>query len=70
MKRIILIMMIVLSITVSACTSGGEELFETAKFEELQNNDEHAKQLYQEIIDKYPDSDYAKKAKDRLNQLQ
>ena len=70
MKRIILIIMIFLALTVSACTGdGAEELFETAGFEELQNSHEHAKQLYQEIIDKYPDSDYARKGKNRLNKL-
>ncbi|MGA1870420.1 MAG: tetratricopeptide repeat protein [bacterium] len=70
MKRIILLIMIFLALTVSGCTGGGaEELFETARFEELQNSHDHAKKLYQEIIDKYPESDYAKKARERLNQL-
>jgi len=45
------------------------ELFETAKFEELQNNREHALQLYDEIVKKYPESDYAKKAQKRLAEL-
>jgi TolA-binding protein len=45
------------------------ELFETAQFEEVQNNQEHAKQLYSEIIAKYPESEYAKKAKERLSEL-
>ncbi len=45
------------------------ELFETAKFEELQNNRQHAIELYEEIVKKYPESDQAKKAKERLTQL-
>jgi outer membrane protein assembly factor BamD (BamD/ComL family) len=44
-------------------------IFETAQFEEVQNNQEHAKQLYSEIIAKYPESEYAKKAKERLSEL-
>ena len=35
----------------------------------LQNNREHATKLYQEIIEKYPESDYAKRAKERLSAL-
>ena len=42
------------------------ELFETAQFEELQNNNEHARQIYEDIINKYPQSDSAKKAKEKL----
>ena len=70
MKRIILVLMIIIGLAVSGCSDNkAQELFETAKLEELQNSHEHAKKLYQEIIDKYPESDYAQKAKDRLNQL-
>ena len=46
------------------------ELYETAGFEELQNNKAHALQLYQEIIEKYPDSDYAKKAEERISEIE
>jgi outer membrane protein assembly factor BamD (BamD/ComL family) len=52
---------------ISACSgSGGKELFETAK---LQNNPQHATELYEEILKKYPKSEYAKKAEERLNAL-
>ena len=44
----------------------GKELFETAKFEEVQQNREHAVKLYQEIVKKYPGTDYADKAARRL----
>ncbi|WP_224981759.1 tetratricopeptide repeat protein [Geomonas agri] len=47
----------------------GKELFDTAQFEEKQNNREHAKQLYQEIVTKYPDSPIAKQAQERLAAL-
>lgn len=59
----------VFAFCLSGCSgNSASELFETAKFEELQNNKEHATQLYEEIIKKYPDSDFAKKAKERLSQ--
>ncbi|MBZ0155669.1 MAG: hypothetical protein K8I29_05565 [Alphaproteobacteria bacterium] len=54
----------------SGCTGDkAAELYDTAKFEELQNNKEHAVQLYEEIVAKYPRSDYAKKAEERLAEL-
>ena len=47
-----------------------ENLFETAQFEEKQSNLTHAKQLYQQIIASYPESDYAKMAQQRLQEMQ
>jgi len=47
----------------------GKELFETARFEEVQHNQEHAVQLYREILEKYPGSDYAEKAGKRLSEI-
>jgi TolA-binding protein len=47
-----------------------KELFETAQFEEKQSNREHARQLYQEIVTKYPESPLAKQAKERLTALE
>lgn len=58
------------------CLIGGcsgespESLFETAQFEERQTNVAHAKQLYQRIMQEHPDSEWAKKAKARLEQLE
>ncbi|QWR78972.1 hypothetical protein E2O03_011860 [Candidatus Magnetomonas plexicatena] len=49
--------------------SGAKELFDTAELEVVQNNKEHAVTLYQEVVSKYPDSEYAKKAQDKLSQL-
>jgi len=71
MKQIILILMIIMALALSGCPGDkAGELFETAKLEELQNNPEHAAQLYQEIIEKYPESEYARNAKERLSALQ
>jgi TolA-binding protein len=54
----------------AACSADkSKELFETAQFEEKQNNREHARQLYQEIVTKYPKSPLAKQAEERLAAL-
>jgi len=60
------------ALLLSGCTSGEKkaaELMETARFEEKQNNREHAQKLYEEIIKKYPDSAAAKDAAGRMNEL-
>ena len=70
MKRIILVLMIILVLLFSGCSDKkARELFETAQFEELQKNQKHARQLYEEIVNKYPKTDYAKKAEERLSTL-
>lgn len=55
---------------VSGCGESPQKLFETAQFEELQNNRSHARELYQRIIQSHPDSDFAKKAALRLAELE
>lgn len=70
MRQIILILMIFFAAMLSCCSGDGAELlFDTAKLEELQDNHEHARRLYREIVDKYPDSEFAWKAKERLSTL-
>ena len=67
-KRVLLFLCVVLALT--ACSgNGAKELFETAELEELQNATDHATKLYQEIVEKYPESEYAKKAQERLSAL-
>ena len=51
------------------CGEDPRQLFETAQFEEQQNNQAHARELYEKIIEISPDSEYAKKAKERLGAL-
>lgn len=51
------------------CADRAAEMFDTAKFEELQNNRQHAAELYERIIREYPDSSYAERAKARLAEL-
>ncbi len=54
---------------IAACGESPKELFETAQFEEVQNNQKHARELYERIIQTHPDSDFAKKAALRLDEL-
>lgn len=49
-----------------ACGGGAEELLDTAELEETQNNLPHARELYQQIVEKYPGTDAAQKAAERL----
>ena len=58
-----------LTMLLSACGGGAKEMLETAQFEELQRNTTHARELYQEIVRKHPDSPEAAKAKERLAAL-
>jgi outer membrane protein assembly factor BamD (BamD/ComL family) len=69
MKRGLVILAAVVLLALSACADKAAELYETAKFEELQNNKAHAVELYEEIVKKYPDSEQARKAKERLAAL-
>lgn len=50
-------------------SSKARELFETAVFEENQNNVTHAKELYQELVNLYPSTREAEIAKTRLTDL-
>ena len=68
---IVLVMISLLFAVMIGC--GGESpesLFGTAQFEEKQTNFSHAKELYQEIIREHPDSEWAKKARERFKALQ
>jgi outer membrane protein assembly factor BamD (BamD/ComL family) len=72
MKRVILVALTAFLFIIFLPGCAGDkahELYETAKFEELQNNKLHARELYEEILKKYPKSDYAKKAMERLMTL-
>jgi TolA-binding protein len=65
-----LLVLLCLSLALAGCSDRAEELYETAGFEEQQFNREHAGKLYREIIEKYPDSPYADRAKERLTELE
>ena len=70
MKRFILILVMIAGLSIAGCSgNNAKELFETAQLEELQNNHDHAIKLYREIIEKNPESEYAGKARKRLDVL-
>ena len=55
-----------------SCSSAEQKangLYETAVFEEKQFNSEHAVKLYEQIINKYPDTETAGKAQKALVRL-
>lgn len=71
MKRFILILVMIAGLLIAGCSgNNAKELFETAQLEELQNNRDHAIKLYREIIEKNPESEYAGKARKRLDALE
>jgi hypothetical protein len=58
------------ALTLGGCSSGGAaELLSTAELEEVQQNIPHARELYAEIVSKYPDSPEAATARARLAAL-
>lgn len=69
MKRLVLLAMVLMGLFAGCAGDKSKELFETAQFEEKQNNREHALKLYQEIVTKYPDSPVAKQAEERVAAL-
>ena len=70
MMRILIVCFVFLLLLAAGCSGdGGRQLYDTAQFEEKQNNAEHAAKLYQEILAKHPDSPFAAKAAERLAQL-
>lgn len=48
---------------------GAADLLETARLEEVQNNPTHARQLYQQIVDRYPGTPQAETAATRLREM-
>ena len=54
----------------AGCTSGGAaDLLSTAELEEVQQNIPHARELYAEIIARYPESPEAAQARTRVAAL-
>lgn len=52
-----------------ACGEDPQQLFETAQFEEQQNNQAHARELYERILRDHAKSPIAQKAEERLKEL-
>lgn len=70
MKQLIRILLVIAALGIFGCSGETDkEMFETAQLEELQKNEDHAKQLYRKLIETYPESTYATEARDRLDRL-
>jgi TolA-binding protein len=70
MRKYLVLVAVMMILAGSGCAGDkSKELFETAQFEEKQNNREHAEKLYAEIVAKYPASAVAKQAQERLAEL-
>ena len=70
MKTLLIVGMLALALLLGACGNReAKELFETAELEELQNNPGHARELYRRILEKHPESDFARKAREKLARM-
>jgi hypothetical protein len=69
MKRLSAIICALLLFGLVACSESPASLYDNARFEELQNNREHALRLYRELLREHPESPYAAKARERLEEL-
>ena len=69
-KAIIILALLVTVLFGYGCSDKARELYETAQFEELQKNKPHAVKLYREIINEYPESEYASRAREQLEKLE
>ncbi len=70
MTRMISGLAFVLPATLIACSGDKpKELLETAEFEERQQNVQHAKQLYEDLVRLYPSTPQAEVARARLTSL-
>jgi outer membrane protein assembly factor BamD (BamD/ComL family) len=69
MRRLAILFLFGILATAGCSGDKGKGLYETAQFEEQQHNQEHAVQLYRDIMKKYPGSSYADKAGKRLGEI-
>lgn len=66
----VIVLLCSLALGASGCQGDrAEDLYELATFEEQQNNRDHARQLYEEILQDYPGTEHAMKAQERLREL-
>ncbi len=59
----------VLAAALLGCGSGAKELLDTAQLEETQHNIPHARELYQAVVSRYPNTPEAAIAAERLKAL-
>jgi TolA-binding protein len=71
MRKVILLMVFAFCFGAAGCSEHrAQELYDTAQLEERQAAFEHARQLYQDIVGKYPQTEVAIKARERLKALE
>jgi len=70
MKRALLVLVAVVVANLVGCSQDrAKETMDTARLEEKQHNLGYARQLYREIVEKYPGTPLAKEAQERLDAL-
>jgi len=69
MRILMVIVGLLFSLMIGCGGESPESLYDTAQFEEKQMNKPHATELYERIIRDHPDSEWAGKAKKRLEKL-
>ena len=69
MRRLVCLALVGAALLGGCRGNSAQQQYDTAQFEELQNNPEHARQLYEAIVRDAPDSAYAAKARERLSAL-
>lgn len=63
---------LLLAVSSVACTPSeraAQEAYELAQFEQKQGNVDHARKLYQDVVTKYPETQWAEKARAGLADL-
>jgi hypothetical protein len=69
-RRLALALALGLALAVSACSGGSaKEVLDTAQLEEKQNELEHAKKLYRDVVARWPGTPEAAQAEARLREL-
>lgn len=58
------------ALMLAGCGDSAEQIYENARFEEQQFNEDHARKLYRRILEEHPDSPYAARAQERLAELE
>lgn len=67
---ILLALFLTFIVTCAKSEGPAEALYSVGQLEEKQYNPEHATEIYQKIIEKYPDTPWAEKARKRIKDIE